>query len=311
MLTAFFKGETETTAVCRIVKYTDLIFLPRTLRLAFPKSSEIEVLRLVCLEVTSASPVPVHRLFMACPTYVARCEDVSDLLLENGTVTRSATTWGVRSLNNREVEWDGIKSVRIAKKVTVANSRVGTGAVLELSFDERVQPGAFIGFALRLVMSNRTNTLTLFRRELRLKYFLGPGQLATHLELIAPERHVPCLSYYAGNPTEPRVSGGFDSVICYPRSLKATASPSATAGIIGIDATGKRMNAPRSIALWRLRYITNEQVVMPRTREVDLILDIEISPTIPMYLLSVFTSAILALLFGVFVVPYLRLKLGL
>lgn len=306
MLIAFLKGEYEVNAVCRIIKYVDRIYIrPRLLAPVSP----LTVLRNICVEVLPDSPIAIHRVQMLCPSQVTNIEDFSHLLLQRNYFTRAATVFDIISQDQRTIAWDGLPApIRVARNLTFQTAPMGAHTLVDISFNEPLKPGERLGFSLKFICPNQLTSPSPFRRELRLEYFLGPQDPPAPLGLIPAEREIPCLTRYAGNPTAPRVSGGFDIMVCRPPALRIAAVPIAAGaqGITYVNARGRPLRPPWANELWRLRFLTDDQEVRWRTHDFDIRLDIEISSRWPLFFLGLVANAIIALLIATFASPWLR-----
>lgn len=303
MLVGFLKCEEDVLAECQVVAYTDRIFVRPSLLVA---ASDLEVLRIVCVEVKSASPAPLRRIEMLCPVGFEDLRDVSGLLLKNSTLAQAVTSFSVYDASARSVDWDGVGLARIPAALQFEHVSIGTAAKHIVTFDQIVKPGERVLFALRMTCRRRTTSLSFFRRQLEVRYFLG-HQVPSHLNgMVTATNEIPCLSFYAGNPRGARVSGGFDVAICHPQHLKASPSHASIVGTIRIDADGASQKKPSTLHLWRLRSLVDSQVVSCKLHRLRLMLDLEIPHIWLMFVLSVVVSTVLA----TFVVPLLKQLFG-
>lgn len=307
MLLAFLKYPSEETADCQIIKYVDRIFLrPRLMS----RKTPLTVVRSFCIEVSDASPVPIHGITMVCPRGLTKVEDISQRLIENNVLTKAATKYGVISENQRAINWDGLPSpVRVARRLSFHNDPGGNYTLLAIGFNEPLAPGERLAIAVRIEYVDRISKPSFFRRGLKLQYFLGPAEQEAELvALLSSAREVKCLTYHSGNPSASRVNGGFDVMVNHPRHLKLVAQPAPTTvpSIVLRDADMKTLKTPLTQQVWRLRNITNDRIIGCKTHDFDITLDMEFPSTWPMFFFSVATSATVAILIGVLLAPWLR-----
>jgi hypothetical protein len=304
LLIAFLKSENEADADCKIVKYADRVFAsPRLIS----RSSNIQILRVFCIEVLPTSKCGITQVQMLCPSQVTEVQDESERLLQVGHLTSAATAYNILSKAQRQIEWDGLDSpVKVADELGLKSSRMGDGTLVQIQFNERLNPGERLAIGLSFNSPRRVAWLSLFRRELRLSYFLGPQTLPKPFNVIPRDLEIPCLTWYKGDPAGPRVAGGFDVLVSCPRNYKVASSPpgSLPQSTTYYSALGDLLRTPMQLCTWRLRSLTSDQTVSWRLHDFDMRLDIEIPSTWPMFVLSVLVSVIVATIVG----PWLREK---
>ncbi len=230
---------------------------------------------------------------MLSPKPVASVESLCDDLIDENSVGRSATSFTVLSKDRREIDWDGLKApVKVCKQPRFTTTIVGTWTVIDISFQEAVNPGERLALFCSITIKNCLSRQSSFHRSLGLKYFWGPQETPPGTQVIRADLGIPCLTLYTGDPTAPRVAGGFDIIVCHPRSYTASAvpNPSLPQGAL------YRKGQPFGTQIWRLRSLTTAREILWRTHGFDLRVDLEIPSTWIVFWLTIVVSAIVSLL---------------